>query len=135
MWSWNIKPELPAVGSNLREVVAVPLDAPAHGWLEAGHGAEQRALAAAARSEDRHDLAVADVEADAVEGDGVAVADLERLDPQHQNSPMSAKRNRSMARIAAAVTAIRMTLAAIAAPKFNAPGWPSSRKMTTGRVG
>ena len=127
--------QLPAVRRDAREVVAVPHDAAAHGRLEPGDGAEQRALAAAAGTENRHDFAVFDDEVDAVERDGVAVADFERLDPQHQNSPMSAKRKRSMAKIAAAVTAIRMTLAAMAAPKFNGPGWPSRRKMTTGSVG
>ena len=129
------QPQLPAMRRHAREVVAVPHDAAAHGRLEPGDRAEQRALAAAARSEDRHDFVVLDDEVYAVERDGVAVADFEPLDPQHQNSPMSANRKRSMAKIAAAVTAIRMTLAAMAAPKFNGPGWPRRRKMTTGSVG
>ena len=51
------------------------------------------------------------------------------LDAQHrvQNSPTVPKRNRSIARIASAVSTMRITLAAIAAPKLSGPGSPSRR--------
>ena len=51
-----------------------------------------------------------------------AVANREWFDLEHQNSPTDPTRKRSMARIASAVIAIRITLAAIAAPKFSGPG-------------
>ena len=57
-------------------------------------------------------------------------AHRELVDLEHQNSPTDPTRKRSMARIASAVIAIRITLAAIAAPKLSGPGCPRSRKMS-----
>ena len=111
------------------EVVAVPAHDAGRLGREPGHRTEQRALAAPARSEDADDLAVADRQVDVVERDHVAVAHRELLDTQHrtQNSPTVPKRSRSMATIASAVSTMRITLAAIAAPKLSGPGRPSNR--------
>ena len=53
------------------------------------------------------------------------VADLEAA--RHQNAPTEPTRSRWTANITAAVVAARTTDAAIAIPKFSAPGWPIRR--------
>ena len=58
------QPEAAPVRRHAREVDAVPRHAPGGVGFQPGDRAQQRALAAAARSEDAHDLAVGDLEVD-----------------------------------------------------------------------
>ena len=64
---------------------------------------------------------------------GLASARIERRSlahpsgPAHQNAPTDPTRSRWTANITAAVVAASTTDAAIAIPKFSAPGWPISR--------
>src|SRR5262249_33145197 len=86
---------------------------------EAGDRAQERALPAAARSEHADDRAVVDRDVDTVQRHRRSVSHREVLDREHQNSPTEPTRNRSIANIATAVSAMSTTLAAIAAPKFS----------------
>ena len=47
--------------------------------------------------------------------------------PHHQNAPIDPTRNRWTTSITPVVVAASTTEAAIAIPKFSAPGWPISR--------
>ena len=71
------EPEAATVRRHASEVVPVPRDPAAGVGLEAGDGAEQRALAAPTGPEDAHDLAVGHVEVDPGDRDEVVVGDGE----------------------------------------------------------
>ncbi len=119
--------EAPVMGRDGREVGAVPRDPTGAGRLETGDGAQEGGLAATARAQHARDAAVGNREAHGVERAGGLQLDRELLDVEHQNSAEAAPRRPSTATIAAAVSAIRTTLAAMAAPKLLAPGWLSRR--------
>ena len=80
------EPEAAAVRRRRGDVDAVERHASVRLGDEAGDGAEQRALAAAARPEHADDLAVGDLHVDGVEREEVAVAHREALERQHQPS-------------------------------------------------
>jgi hypothetical protein len=67
------------VGRAAAHVLAVEDDAPARGD-HPGDGAQRGGLAGPVRAEDRHDLALLDVERDALEDDALAVARVHLLD-------------------------------------------------------
>src|SRR5690606_9439157 len=94
-----------AVGRHLGQVLSVPRDSAGFEVLEAADGTKQGRLAAAARAEHGHPLAVGDVEVDVIDGDGVAEAHGHVAYLQHQNVPRSVERSRSMVMMAAAVRA------------------------------
>ena len=121
------QPEAAPVRRHLGEIVGIPRHVAGGARLQSRDHAQQRALATPARAEHTDDLAVAHVEAHAVERARAVVVELQVAGVQHQNVPTEPTRNRSMARITRAVMAMRMTLAAIAAPKLSGPGVPSSR--------
>ena len=104
------------------EVGAVDRDPSAIRRDQSGDRAEDRALAASARTEERDDLARRDIEVDTVDGHGLPVGDPQAVDPERaQNSPRPGARNRSIRKIDVAVITISTVLIAIAAPKFDAP--------------
>ena len=71
-----------AMGRPGCDVDAVEADASVGRLLDAVNDADQRALAGAVGADDGHDLAIADVERDAVERLGVAIEEVEVLDVQ-----------------------------------------------------
>ena len=139
------EPDVAAVGRDAGEIDAVTQHPARSERLQPGDGPQQGALAAPARPEHAHDLAVADGQVDAVDraravrravrGCDARVGDGDALELEHQNVPTSPTRKRSMPSTDRTVRTIRIVLAAMAAPKFWAPGWPSRRKIMTGSVG
>ncbi len=137
--------ELATVGRHAREVVTVPAHAAGRRTLQPGDRAQQRALPAAAGTEHADDLPVRDRDVDRVQRhrdavrlgragartSGALPAPLvlhpQLFDLEHQNSPTSRTRSRSMTSTETAVRTIRIVLAAIAWSKLVAPGRPSSR--------
>src|SRR4029079_4222243 len=67
-----------AVAAGVWRRLAVAGEAPGRRRVEVGDEAQQRALAAAARAEQRHELAALDDEIDVVEGEHAALAELLR---------------------------------------------------------
>jgi hypothetical protein len=61
----------PLVGRNACHVLAIQMDAAAAGFLETGHHAQQRRLAAAGAAQQAEDLALVDFQRDIVDGDEV----------------------------------------------------------------
>ena len=106
------------VGRHLLEIDTVPRDVPGGVGFQSGDRPEQGALAATARPEDAHDLPVGDDEIEAVDRGEAVVGHGHVVETEHQNVPTDPTRKRSMARMANAVSAIRITLAAMAPPKF-----------------
>jgi hypothetical protein len=106
--------EVALVGREIGEILTVPVHAAVRRVLQAGGGAQQGALPAPTRPEHAHDLPIRDGEIDLLERDRLVVANGELFDLEHQNSPTSRIRRRLMTSTDAAVSAIRIVLAAIA---------------------
>ncbi len=100
------------MGGHVGQIESVEDDPAARDRLEPGDHAQQRRLAATARAEQRHDLAVGHLEVDPVERGLAVEVHLDALHRQHQNSPSEPTRTRSISRTTDAVTTIRMVLSA-----------------------
>ena len=116
----------PLMGGHRDQIAAVESHPPSPGRFETGHHAQQRGLAAPARSEQRDDLAVVHSQVEPVERGLVPVVDDDAFDRQHQNSPSVPTRTRSMSSTTTAVSAINTVLNASACPSSRGPGRPSS---------
>ena len=117
-----------AVGRDAGEVAAVEGHRPRGRALQAGDRAQQGGLAAARRAEDGHHRAGGHAQHHVLDRDRVAephgqVRDLE----PHQKAPTEPTRSRWTASMTTVVVAASSTEAAMAIPKFSAPGWPISR--------
>src|SRR5207249_388185 len=102
--------------------------------LETGDDAQERRLAAAARTEQRQRLARSDLDRRVRKRRRSDERDRDAFDAEHQRAPRRAAR-RSAVRTAVAVTAISTTQSAAAVSWFSAPGRLRKRKIATGSVG
>ena len=139
-WSWNMSPTPRRCGGRGRLVDPVEGHGAGVERLQAGDGAQEGRLAAAARAEDGDDLAGRNLEVDVGERRGLAEPNRHAGQGHpggHTQLPRAPGRGRqrSTRSTALAVSTIRTVLNAKACPVFRGPGRPSSRAMVTGTVG